>query len=229
MERMAEGLPINPFSVRAWAEIQDVIEAHGRPVIPDAMSDIEEPEVTRSVSLAYRPVQCPTNDGAGPSDLDIAKLRDMRGRDIGGLPSYLSQPQRPDHSEQTVAEGPCNTKGTGTGLYDTDEEDSISSSKARPLRLEERKSGSSAIDLSSAKAVSGEHLERHAPSSLLDTNIPELVLTEAQPEDQQAQSVHRSLLHATISALVPSTLPQIRFLSPLDSLIGPCDFSVIET
>ncbi|MCJ1378622.1 hypothetical protein MMC17_001721 [Xylographa soralifera] len=217
-ELMDEGLPKNPLSVEAWAELKDALEAQDRPVIPDTMSETGDPEVDIPLGLVplagkwssteQVDLDAAADDAAEDADLDAVKLMEITDRLARGFLS-LPDPQKPevsDNLERNKQEESSKTRGTGTGLYDSSEEDAVDSPKVQLPKLEMIESGTTAIALTSVEAQSKEPLKQ--TTFVLDPALPASSSHEPQQNDHTEPSPPKSLLDPAVPAFVPSNPPQ---------------------
>ena len=210
-ELIAEGLPTNPFSPSIWPELKDALESQERPVIPDAMSEDGDLVVTSSLAVVpstgkWNMVQqADTGNAAEEVYVDVAKLMESAEREAEvPFPSAESQ-EALDNHRQAEQEEPSKPKGTGTGLYDTDDEDPVDTPEIQAPKQEVTQSGAIAIALTTPEAPHEETPLPHSPTHLVDT-IPLAQLSlDSHAEDPTEPSPSNP------SAPITSTLfPSIR-------------------
>ncbi|MCJ1431665.1 hypothetical protein MMC27_001020 [Xylographa pallens] len=199
-ELMAEGVPTNPFPLGVWRELKDALEAQERPVIPDTMSDTGGPETTGSLGLVP-----PTGKWSKTKLANTDNAPD--GTDL-------------DNPEQKEQEESLKSKATGTGLYDTDEEEAVDRPKAQLPKLEVIERGATAIALASIEAQSRDTPEQHVSSSLLDATNTVPPPNKPPPGHQTEPAPRKSLLDPTAPAFIPSNPPQNSPQSEIELLQG---------
>ncbi|MCJ1282198.1 Proline-rich protein 12 [Xylographa opegraphella] len=207
-ELMDEGLPTNPFPVDVWAELEDARQAQGRPAIYDTASEEGDMEATGPLGLVpptgkwSNDDPTVTDEAVEDADVDDAELtKEISERLARSLLPAPEPQQTLDNDEQNEPAEPSKTRGTGTGLYDTDDEDALDSPNGQPPKMEIIGSGAAAVALTAVESPHEEPSEPHIPRSPSPLNT--ILLNSPPPSPHPSPAPPQSTLDPTVPAFFP--------------------------